>query len=90
MKTAHMPVMSASCPTCPFGPHGDLGVRAKVEERCTSQGSQICHHPRLHGRKETHLCRGARNHQLVIYHRLGVIEAPTDEAWAAKVKELGL
>lgn len=54
------------------------------------EASQICHHPRLHGHTETHLCRGARDHQLVVFHRMGVIDAPTDEAWAAKRKELGV
>lgn len=90
MTITDMPVMASCCPTCPFGPHGDRAVREMVEARCVAKSSQVCHHPRLHGREETHLCRGARNHQLTVFYRLGVIDAPTDEAWAAKRKELGV
>ena len=84
----NMPVMAERCMTCPFNVGGDPGIRAKVEERCVAHASQICHHPRVHGRKETHLCRGARDHQLPIFFRLGVIDAPTDEAWARRAHEL--
>lgn len=84
----NMPVMAKCCPTCPFNAGGDPAIRAKVEERSLTQASQICHHPRLHGQLETHLCRGARDHQLTIFFRLGVIDAPTDEAWARKADEL--
>jgi hypothetical protein len=45
------------------------------------EASQICHHPLLSGKKETHICRGARDFQLEIFYRLGVIDSPTDEAW---------
>lgn len=74
------------CPTCPFQANGDPEIRFSVMMRCINN-SQICHHPRLHGKKETCLCRGARNHQLQIFHRMGFIEAPTDEAWEKVRKE---
>ncbi len=77
------PVMKSRCTSCPFNPKGDRQVRAMVEARSLKEGSQICHHPRLYGKKETHLCRGARDHQLVIFHRLGIIKSATDRAWAA-------
>lgn len=79
---AAMPVMAAKCASCPFGPNGDPELRARVESRCLTEGSQICHHPRLHGRRETHLCRGARDLQIEVYHRLGVLDEPTDDGWA--------
>lgn len=36
------------------------------------------------------LCRGARDVQLTYFTSMGVIKEPTDEAWEAKVQELGL
>lgn len=84
-KVKNFQVMGKRCPTCPFGEQGEkdrvADIANMVRQRCISQASQICHHPRLHGKKETHLCRGARDFQLQIFHRLGVIDEPTDEAW---------
>jgi hypothetical protein len=89
MAACEMPLMQAQCSTCPFRPEGDRRVRASVEARIYTSASQICHHPQLHGKNGTHLCRGARDEQLKIFHRLGVIAEPTDAAWAeawAKLK----
>lgn len=68
---------------------GQIEIATMVKSRCISGASQICHHPRLHGKKEDHLCRGARNFQLQVFYRMGVIDAETDEAWDRKRKELG-
>jgi len=85
-----MPVMPAQCKTCPFRQPPTDSLRQKVEGRLM-QVSQTCHSSGLaHGKRDTHLCRGARDFQLTLLHRLGVLSAPTDEAWAAKVKELGI
>ena len=78
--------MPTKCATCPFREGGDAALRASVESRLLS-ASQICHHPRLNGHKETHLCRGARDFQLQLLHRLGFLAEPTDEAWAARLDE---
>lgn len=78
-------VMKKRCPTCPFGEKGKRdrspSIANMVRERCLTQASQICHHPSLHNKPQTHLCRGARDFQLEIFHRLGVIESATDRAW---------
>ena len=78
-------VMKKRCPTCPFGKKGQRdrcpSIASRVREQCLSQASQICHHPALHGNSQTHLCRGARDFQLEIFHRLGVLEDKTDQAW---------
>jgi hypothetical protein len=84
-----MQVMAKCCPTCPFGPRGDRQVRAKVEARVLKT-SQVCHHPRLHGKPETHLCRGARDYQIMLLHRMGVLAEPTDAAWSALRQKLGV
>lgn len=84
------PVMRTKCPTCPFNYNGDIEIANSVRERCITKGSQICHHPKLHGKKETHLCRGARDYQLMIFHRIGFLETATDDAWNKAVKQIKL
>lgn len=81
------PVMQKQCATCPFrvddhGRHPDPALVAQIQARCLSeQVSQICHHPRLSDKSQTHLCRGARDFQLTIFNRLGLLTEPTDEEW---------
>ncbi len=89
------PVMKGKCPTCPFnksenGLEASPDIANTVRSRCITEASQICHHPRLHGKKENHLCRGARDFQLDIFHRLGLLETPTDEAWEKKMLEISV
>jgi hypothetical protein len=90
---SNWPVMRAQCSTCPFrcdakGRHADPQLVARIQAQALSEASQLCHHPSLSGKPETHLCRGARNFQLTIFFRLGVIEAPSDAAWEQKRREI--
>lgn len=85
--------MAKQCSTCVFKmlPNGDWlnpDLAEMVEKRILAC-SQICHHPRLHGKKEDHLCRGTRDRQIDLMHKMGVITAPTDAAWEAMRKHLG-
>jgi hypothetical protein len=85
--------MKEQCGTCPFlkdkcGRFPDPKLVASIEARILTKASQICHHPSLHGKRQTHLCRGARDFQLMIFHRLGVLAEPTDKAWEEKYAEL--
>lgn len=89
----NLPVMAAQCPTCPFrveagGRHPDPQLVSRIQLRCLTEASQICHHPRLQGKPETHLCRGARNYQIEIFYRLGLLDEPTDAAWARALDTL--
>lgn len=88
----NMPVMAGRCQTCPFGEPGGLDrcqrTADMVRARCLTTASQICHHPRVHGKKETHLCRGARDFQLQVFHALGFPQEPTDEAWQLKLDSI--
>lgn len=86
------PVMKIKCLTCPFnkderGRDAVPDIANMVRLRCLTEASQICHHPRIHGKKEDHLCRGARDFQLEIFNRIGFLKASTDEAWENKIKE---
>lgn len=91
MKTtnvSHFPVMKAKCATCPFGTPGYPELAAQITEQILTDASQICHSS---GWPEgTHLCRGARDIQLRLFTSMGIITAPTDEAWNTKVEEMGL
>ena len=82
-------VMKKKCATCPFredeqGRCEDPRLTNRIKQDVLTQASQICHHPRLDGKEETHLCRGARDFQIEIFHRIGFLDVPTDEAWNEK------
>lgn len=82
--------MAEKCASCPFREDGDRVLCANILARTLLQAQQVCHHPRMHGKKETHLCRGARDEQLTVLHRLGWIDSPTDQAFAeASLRILG-
>lgn len=75
--------MKHKCSTCPF--HEDTPERIELANMVRGrslQMSQICHHPRLKGKKESHLCRGARDFQIQILYGMGLLREPTDEAFA--------
>jgi len=80
-NVSNFPVMKKTCPSCPFGEGNWSEVTDMVKGRCITKASQICHHPRLHNKRESHLCRGARDFQITIFHRLGVLKEPTDKCW---------
>jgi hypothetical protein len=87
--------MAKQCSSCVFTrtPDGRDWVYPQlahtVENRMMSY-SQICHAPALKGKKQDRLCRGTRDRQIDIMYKMGVIAAPTDAAWEAKRKELGI
>jgi hypothetical protein len=83
------PIMKARCKTCPFN-SPDSKLANKVQLRVMTQASQLCHSTRVANKPETHLCRGARDYQLEIFYRLGVIAEPTDGSWTNKARQLGI
>ncbi len=80
--------MKAKCKTCLF--HNENSRLCNEVKVRVLNASQMCHQPRGSNRPETHLCRGARDFQLEIFSRLGVIKEPTDEAWLAQAHSLGI
>lgn len=70
-----------------FRDGGDEELRERVKGTVLTEASQLCHSAGPQGRPNTELCRGARNWQLLILHRMGFLAAPTDAAWAAQVKK---
>lgn len=90
-----MSVMAAKCATCPFrddtediwGKHGGE-TRARIQRQSFDRATQTCHHSGGVGNPDTHICRGARDFQLQIFFRMGILEAPTDAAWNKKRQEM--
>lgn len=81
-------VMPEMCATCPFRPRSKYAFLADdLAASALSKASRICHstggNNAIHRRtgKPPKICRGARDLQLRMFFRLGVIDAPTDEAW---------
>lgn len=100
MKTIeNLKVQKACCVTCPFkknekGHWNDPELAGAVIQRTLFKAQQLCHGSKGGGPGETvdqdltRLCRGARDYYLEIYHRVGMIDEPTDEAWQRKADSL--
>ncbi len=97
VKTKLIPVRPKKCATCPFRVGSEYANLADgLAESALKDGSRICHSTGANNAinhrtgKPPRPCRGARDIQLQVMAAMGVIAAPTDEAWAAKCKEMGL
>ncbi len=71
-----IPVMPSHCKTCPFkkdekGMYKDMTLAMQVIERTLFKAHQICHGTEGENRKPTHRCKGAFDHNMEIYKRLG-------------------
>lgn len=92
MKT--FPVCAVMCATCPFREGSKYAsLRAELTVSALTSASRVCHSTGSNAinhrtGKPSRLCRGARDVQLAHFHRIGFLEAPTDEAWAAKLAEV--
>ena len=89
-------VNKAMCATCPWregSPYEYL--REGLEQSARTHASRICHCTgsnaiNVRTGQPERLCRGARDYQLRWLAGAGFLDAPTDEAWDAKARELGL
>jgi hypothetical protein len=85
------------CATCPWREGSPYAYLVPdLERSALSEGSRICHSTGSNnainartGKKEA-ICRGARDAQLQVLAGLGFLSAPTDAAWEAKCKEIGI
>lgn len=71
-----LPVMKAFCATCPFRPNSrgfwtDTELANAVVGRTLFKGQQICHGTEGKRRKPRNRCKGAYDHNLEIYKRMG-------------------
>lgn len=92
IDVSRMAIMGAQCKTCPFRERGPVDLRSVIEARILSGVNQTCHSTgvALGKRRDTHLCRGARDFALNLFHRLGFLDEPTDAAWDAKRREIAM
>jgi hypothetical protein len=91
-----IPVCPTKCATCPFRPGSKYAALAPgLAASALGDASRICHSTgsnainRRTGKKPR-LCRGARDVQLRAFHATGFIDAPTDQAWQAKCRAMGI
>ena len=84
----------SNCATCPFRAGGWEDLRPLLTARAVTT-SPLCHSSGPDALKkgkgwikEPQVCRGARDMQLQMFYGLRFIEAPTDEAWEAKWREI--
>ena len=89
-----MPTRAQKCATCPFRDTGWTSVRPLLEQRALTEATPICHSTGkdalVKSQGPAQLCRGARDLQIQYFYRIGFLDVPTEEAWEAKRKELGI
>ncbi len=84
-------VRKVQCETCVFrrecdgGIHLAPGRHAEIEQNLLNGINQLCHHD-----NDKTVCRGGRDFQLQIFHRLGIIPEPTDAALREAMKKAGV
>lgn len=69
--------MQSHCKTCPFkkdknGIEQDVELCNEVIKRTLFKGHQICHGTEGKNRKPNNRCKGAFDHNLIIYDRMGL------------------
>jgi len=84
VKAGELPVMKSFCKSCPFRPDEqghwtDTKLCNTVIERTLLKGHQICHGTEGPNREWRNRCKGAFDHNSVIYERLGVPKETIDK-----------
>ena len=89
-----LPTRAYSCSTCPFLDTGWTHVRPLLIDRALTEASPICHSTGkdalVKSQGPAQICRGARDLQIQFFYRIGFLDAPTEEAWETKRRELGI
>ena len=81
------------CGTCPWRENSPYAYLKESLQGTLMGCSRVCHSTGSNAinyrtGKPAALCRGARNDQLRMMHSLGIIAAPTDEAWSEAWQQL--
>lgn len=84
---ADMPVQSHACRTCPFEGEEPIDLEPERLQHYTAslvnlEASHLCH-----SANNQKICRGGRNIQLRVLTTMGMIDEPTDEAFAKASEE---
>lgn len=76
IPVCELPVMKVHCKTCPFKPDEkgrwrDVQLANEVVSRTLFNSQQICHGTEGKNRKANNRCKGAFDHNMQIYERMG-------------------
>lgn len=93
--TDPIPVRPTQCPTCIMRAETIRAMRRarimQIQDSLLQGTSHLCHSCRgRRGGQAWVACRGGRDLQLQVWHRLGWIKAPTDDALADAMEAAGL
>lgn len=83
-------IRRSKCKSCVFRPEKDGGIELTPSRRIEIQAyllqgvNQLCHHD-----EDKTICRGGREFQLQCWHRMGIIEEPTDAALREAMEQRG-
>jgi hypothetical protein len=83
-----MKLPTAQCKTCPFLPDGLLlgaDRMANIYQHLFEGTNHLCH-----SRSNQTICFGGRQWQLYVWHQIGRISAPTNEALAEAMRAAGV
>ena len=91
------PVQPRQCHTCIFRPNSQM-LRSQrlgeIQAYLMQGNTHLCHSPDLAEPGSTgintHACRGGRDWQIQIWHRLGLIDEPTDAALDLAMRAAGI
>ncbi len=84
-------IRKTQCESCVFRPEQEGGIylspfrRVEIVAYLLQGTNQLCHHD-----EDRTVCRGGRDYQLQCWHRMGMIEEPTDEALREAMREVGV
>ena len=67
-------VQPERCKTCPWRV-GNQELITKITAKVLNHSNHICHN------HDTKVCRGSRDVQIQVFHRLGVLEVPTHQGY---------
>lgn len=86
-------MMCATCPWRDGSPYAELVPT--LEASALREGSRLCHstgNNAINARtgKPARVCRGARDVQLRVLAGIGFLSQPTDAAWRAKCRQIGV
>lgn len=93
----NLPVRKTMCATCPWREGSKYEcLRHDLSISAMTEATRICHSTGSDNgiNKRTglppHVCRGARDLQLLMFASLGVLSEATDDAWNEQRIEIGL
>lgn len=83
-----MKVMPERCRTCPFGGREPVELHPEALAQYTRNVVTLQSQHLCHSRNNKQICRGGRELLLRVLYAMKLIDAPTDEAFERKTREM--